>query len=93
MKLEIGKKYRAYQPACEIELDDGVVQFSEVEFTFTVLPKPKLVIAESIDIHGLSREVVKLPKHLAKPEWYAIQKANGKCSWFNSNGFELRELK
>ncbi|MGR2935290.1 hypothetical protein ABMY18_05500 [Vibrio vulnificus] len=67
-----------------------MVEFPEVNFTFKVLPKPTEVIAESIDVNGSTKERVKLPKHLAKPEWYAIER-NGKSCFLNSLYYQITE--
>ncbi|EGQ9310779.1 hypothetical protein D6089_09635 [Vibrio vulnificus] len=93
MQLQVGKTYHAHQPSGELDLGCEVVEFPEVNFTFKVLPKPTEVIAESIDVNGSTKERVKLPKHLAKPEWYWIQKDNGVTCWFNQKYRQITEIR
>ena len=90
MQLQTGKTYHAHQPAGELELDNETVEFPEVNFTFTVQPKPTEVIAESIDSQGKTEETIKLPEHLSKPNWYAIEKNGVKC-FLNSDHYQITE--
>ncbi|CAL9979937.1 hypothetical protein VPHD81_0005 [Vibrio phage D81] len=81
-ELQVGQKYHAFIEGGDF--GDDIV-FPDEEFTFLVLPKPKRVIAETIDVRGSESEEIDLPDHLSKPEKYLIRK-EGKQStcWFDA---------
>lgn len=81
-ELEVGHKYHAFIEGGDF--GDDIV-FPDEKFTFLVLPKPKRVIAETIDVRGSESEEIDLPDHLSKPEKYLIRK-EGKQStcWFDA---------
>lgn len=93
MQLQVGKTYQSHRPAETIEMaNGGVIKFLGETFTFTVLPKPDEVTAVAVDINGEEREIIKLPRHLQKPEWYWIRKENGVTCWFNQNHRQITEI-
>ncbi|EPA9951425.1 hypothetical protein ACQ9QQ_001204 [Vibrio cholerae] len=106
MQLQVGKTYQSYRPEETIEMEEQtikvfgeiikteseIVTFPSETFTFTVLPKPDEVTAVAVDIHGEEREIIKLPRHLQKPEWYWIRKENGVTCWFNQNHRQITEV-
>ncbi|EKO3919208.1 hypothetical protein GCS60_000031 [Vibrio metschnikovii] len=87
MKLKTGKTYNAHQAAYSFEDIDGkTVEFDEVNFSFTVLEKPKTVVADD----GIKQEVIKLPKHLAEAKWYWVRNETKNIHhWLNVEVYEI----
>ncbi|EKO3768549.1 hypothetical protein P0F17_000596 [Vibrio metschnikovii] len=91
MKLKTGKTYNAHQAAYLFEDIRGeTVTFDEVNFSFTVLEKPKTVVADD----GIKQEVIKIPKHLASKDWYWIHNNTKDTKhWLNVEVYEISEEK
>ncbi|EKO3565644.1 hypothetical protein P0E95_001988 [Vibrio metschnikovii] len=91
MQLTTGKTYNAHQAAYSFEDIGGeTVTFDEVNFSFTVLEKPKTVVADD----GIKQEMIKIPKHLASKDWYWIHNnAKDTKHWLNVEVYEISEEK
>ncbi|OXX29108.1 hypothetical protein [Vibrio sp. V08_P9A1T1] len=90
MQLTTGKTYRAHQAAYSFEdLSGETVTFDEVNFSFTVLEKPKKVVAND----GATKKVIKLPKHLAAPKWHwVLNETKNILHWLNVEVYEVEEV-
>lgn len=87
MQLTTGKTYQAHQAAYSFEdLSGETVTFDEVNFSFTVLEKPKKVVAND----GATKKVIKLPKHLAEPKWHWVRNETKNIQhWLNVEVYEI----
>lgn len=89
MELETGKTYLAHQPAYSFVFEGILNEFDEVNFEFTVLGKPRRVIADD----GVEQTIIKLPKHLVQPNWYWIHNHTKDINhWFNVSVYEVKPL-
>lgn len=88
--LEVGKKYLVIKPAHSFgEIDGELVEFEEKRTEVLVLPKPATVIT----CDGETEVEAPLPAHLAKPDWYAVQKLNSNLRfWLNPAGCQVVEI-
>jgi len=90
MKMEIGKKYLAIQPAHSFgEIDGEQVNFEEKRIEIEVLPKPKQVVA----CDGETEVCEALPDHLKGDDWYNVRNLKtGNTHWLNKPAYQISAL-